>query len=141
MELFLNFVWAMIALAALGTWRACWMHEHRIRRRDPVREWAAVVCGLVLLFFAVSLSDDLHSSFALLDESAAGRRHSLTRNAAHVSPDALTSAPVHALAWPMHSVWPSLLSSFAAVQVVPTQPVSFIQSARPFGRAPPYFLA
>src|ERR1700733_10092924 len=75
MELFLNFLWAMIALAALGTWRACWMHERR-ERRDPVREWAAVVCALVLLFFAVSLSDDLHTSIALLEEGAGNRRHS-----------------------------------------------------------------
>ncbi len=66
-----------MALAGLGVWRACWMPQHRVRRRDPVREWAAVVCALVLLFFAVSLSDDLHASLALLEESAAAyRRHS-----------------------------------------------------------------
>src|SRR5580693_9158437 len=93
MELFLNFLWALIALVALGVWRACWMREQRSERRDPVREWAAVVCALVLLFFAVSLSDDLHASLAPLEESAAGRRHSVIWNAANSSPDSAKQIP------------------------------------------------
>jgi hypothetical protein len=139
MELFLNFLWAMIALAALGTWRACWMHERR-ERRDPVREWAAVVCALVLLFFAVSLSDDLHSGLALPDESAASRRHSLSWNATRLSPDARTSGPVHAFVLPAHSVLFSPLSCLAAAQFTIKQLFSLVQSGGSWGRAPPYFL-
>jgi hypothetical protein len=34
-------------------------------------------CALVLLFFAVSLTDDLHAAAMLLDECSASRRHSI----------------------------------------------------------------
>ncbi len=34
-------------------------------------------CALVLLFFAVSLTDDLHTAAMLLDECSASRRHSI----------------------------------------------------------------
>ena len=93
MEAFLNLLWLLIALGALGTWRGCWMREQRAQRRDPVREWAAVVCALVLLFFAVSLSDDLRASAMLLEEST-GRRHSMMRDAGQ----AAAGSPTHVAA-------------------------------------------
>jgi hypothetical protein len=34
-------------------------------------------CALVLLFFVVSLTDDLHAAAMLLDECSASRRHSI----------------------------------------------------------------
>jgi hypothetical protein len=98
MEAFLNLLWVLIALGALGAWRGCWMREQREGRRDPIREWAAVVCALVLLFFAVSLSDDLHASPMLLDESAGGRRHSMMRNAGQPAPDSSSHVAAHSVA-------------------------------------------
>ena len=55
MEAFLNSPWVLIAAVALGIWRTRWQHEQRQSRRDPLREWTAIGCALVLLFFAVSL--------------------------------------------------------------------------------------
>src|SRR5689334_10039832 len=92
MEAFLNLLWALIALAALGAWRSCWIRERRAGRRDPVRECAAVICALVLLFFAVSLSDDLHTNPALLEESSGTRRHSNLRDVRHAAPNPLQLA-------------------------------------------------
>ena len=125
-----------MALAALGVWHACWMPEHRARRRDPVREWAAVVCALVLLFFAVSLSDDLHASLALLEESAGSRRHSAVWDA-HPSPDArqtTTQAP----ALPANALFVPLLSDFISLRLTDAGNAVVVESDPQFGRAPPY---
>jgi hypothetical protein len=84
MELFLNLLWVLIAAAAIGLWRICWVHEDRSRRRQPVREWTAMGCALVLLFFAVSLTDDLHSEALLLEDCSTSRRHSMCSS--HHSP-------------------------------------------------------
>jgi hypothetical protein len=76
MESFLNSLWVVMAMVILGLWRTRWTHEHRHGRRDPLREWTAIACALVLLFFAVSLTDDLHAEVMLSDDCYTGRRHS-----------------------------------------------------------------
>lgn len=90
MEAFLNFLWVLIAAVALRIWRTRWQHEQRKSRRDPVREWTAIGCALVLLFFAVSLTDDLHSEIVLFDESSLGRRFT---SSAHSSAQAMDNVP------------------------------------------------
>jgi hypothetical protein len=75
MEAFLNILWLVIAASALFVWRTRWMRTPRKAGRKPVQEWAAMVCALVLLFFAVSLTDDLHAEVMLSDDCFAGRRH------------------------------------------------------------------
>jgi len=77
MELFLNLLWVMMAGAILGLWRTRWMGERSGRRRNPLHEGIALGCALVFLFFAVSLSDDLHAAVVLFDESSTGRRHTV----------------------------------------------------------------
>jgi hypothetical protein len=86
MESFLNILWVLIALCALWVWRVHWVRQERAERRNPVQEWTAFLCGLVLLFFAVSLTDDLHSEIVLFDECASGRRHSAVCSCAHPAP-------------------------------------------------------
>lgn len=76
MESILNFLWVLIALAALSVWRIYWSRDRRGGRRNVIREWTAIGCALVLLFFAVSLTDDLHFGLAIFDECAGARRHS-----------------------------------------------------------------
>lgn len=136
MESFLNFLWVLMALGGLGVWRACWMREHPVHRRDPVREWAAVVCALVLLFFAVSLSDDLHASLALLEESAGSRRHSTVLDA-HSSPGALQTI-AHAPALPAAALFVPLLSDFISPRLTDAGNPGVVESDPQFGRAPPY---
>lgn len=86
MELFLNLLWVAIAALAFGFWRTRWLHERPQHRRDPLREWTAFACALVLLFFAVSLTDDLHSELVIFDECCASRRHSAALVCPHHSP-------------------------------------------------------
>lgn len=77
MELFLNLLWVLIAAGAIGVWRTCWRSERPRSRRDSLREWTAMGCALILLFFAVSLTDDLYAAAMLLDECSASRRNSI----------------------------------------------------------------
>jgi hypothetical protein len=85
MELFLNLLWVLIAAGAIGMWRICWRREKPRSRRDSLREWTAMGCALVLLFFAVSLTDDLYTAAMLQDECSASRRHSLSSHLAERS--------------------------------------------------------
>jgi len=114
MESFLNILWVAIAAVAFGFWRTRWLHERSDRRRDSLREWTAFACALVLLFFAVSLTDDLHSELVIFDECCAGRRHSLALVRSHDAPQHPTFA----------------LSSGAAMQ----QHVALLDPPRYFGR-------
>lgn len=77
MELFLNLLWVLIAAGVIAVWRNYWLPEARVSRREPFREWTAIGCALVLLFFAVSLTDDLHSNVSLLEDCSSSRRHSI----------------------------------------------------------------
>src|SRR5579863_382151 len=86
MESFLNLLWVAIAAIAFGFWRTRWLHDRSGRRRDPLREWTAFACALVLLFFVVSLTDDLHSELVIFDECGAGRRHSTALICPHHPP-------------------------------------------------------
>jgi hypothetical protein len=114
MESFLNILWVAIAAVAFGFWRTRWLHDRSERRRDPLREWTAFACALVLLFFVVSLTDDLHSELVIFDECSAGRRHSLALVRSHDGPPHPTFA----------------LSSGVAMQ----QYVALLDPPRYFGR-------
>ena len=85
MELFLNLLWVLIAAGAIGVWRVCWRRQKPRSRRDSLRECTAMGCALVLLFFVVSLTDDLHAEAMLLDEGSASRRHSICSHHAEQS--------------------------------------------------------
>ncbi|MGC1385991.1 MAG: hypothetical protein WA823_19620, partial [Candidatus Acidiferrales bacterium] len=74
MELFLNLLWAVMAVAALGAWRAQGTSDSRRPGIDPWRAWAAFTCAAVLMFFVVSLSDDLRAEYLCADECTSARR-------------------------------------------------------------------
>jgi hypothetical protein len=96
-EVLLNLVWLLIAAALLGAWRARWIHQRRASCRHSLREWSAVSLALVLLFFAVSMSDDLHAEIVALEDCSANRRdqaHVLGAHAANASGSAF-----HVPAW------------------------------------------
>jgi hypothetical protein len=74
MESFLNLLWVAIALGVFGVWRVYWVRQRGDAIRRPLLEWTAFGCALVLLFFAVSLTDDLHPELVLFDECSTSRR-------------------------------------------------------------------
>jgi len=83
MELLLNLLWLLIAVALVCVWRTQWSNQRRGTERRQLQEWSAVSLALVLLFFAVSMSDDMHSEIVALEESSASKRDQIHLSAAH----------------------------------------------------------
>jgi hypothetical protein len=137
MELFLNLLWLLIAAGLLSLWRTCWLPQKSDRRREPLCEWTAMGCALVLLFFAVSLTDDLHTEAMLLDECAASRRHSISsyhpQQANRIVPEA---GP--AILPRITKIDPPQVTS--SVVCLPLYPGPIFTRQMPCGRAPPIAL-
>jgi hypothetical protein len=139
METFLNILWLFIAAGVVAKWRTHWVHQRRQQRharRNPAREWTAVGCALILLFFAVSLTDDLHFDAILFDECATGRR-STVGTCVHHAPQGRTAGHGSATAnfTPMKSPAP-LRTVGTILPVVFTEHASGKLAALS-GRAPP----
>jgi hypothetical protein len=71
MELFLNLLWLALVVAALVVWR--------VRNRDHGsaelrREGIALLFVLVLMFFVISMTDDLHQEIILSEDGSFVRR-------------------------------------------------------------------
>ena len=137
MELFLNLLWVLIALGLLGTWRMQWVHQRRRTRRHSVQEWAAISVALVLLFFAVSLTDDLHSELLLMAECSGNRRSLVCSISAHQFLPSGTSSPASDPAIAFHASNGVSLRAIQSVERVDELCKSFFQNDRPTGRAPP----
>lgn len=141
MELFLNILWMLIAVALLGTWRTRWIHERRRTLRHSIQEWSAVSVALVLLFFAVSMSDDMHSEIVVLEECAASKRYSVCSSPAHPLQQ---SAPVaRASFWAIVPRVPlfALPTAVQTAELVEQARASFPPTAPTSGRAPPVSFA
>lgn len=137
MESLLNILWAVIALGGLGIWRLRWVHQERIAPRKPMQEWTAFSCAIILLFFAVSLTDDLHSEIVLFDECANGRRCSTMWSCGHHAvPGGPTVSAMQAAVIPRLT---GIEQSRAIARISPTQPVWSLSVWADFtsGRAPP----
>jgi hypothetical protein len=74
LEALLNLFWLILALAALALWATRRGRARLKSRFSPCIEVVALVCVLVLLFFSISLTDDLHSEIILITDSSSGRR-------------------------------------------------------------------
>src|SRR5579863_7128345 len=85
MELFLNILWLLAALALLLVCRRYWIGQRPNAQRNQLAEWAALGSVLVMLFFAISLTDDLHQDVMLFDEVSTARRHSSVLASARAS--------------------------------------------------------
>ncbi len=85
MELFLNILWVLIVLTGTCVWRMRWAHHLRARQHETWRQWTAFACAMVLLFFVVSLTDDLHAELVLFEESSSSRRHATCLSCQHHS--------------------------------------------------------
>ena len=137
MELFLNILWVLITLAGVAVWRTRWMRQTRLRRHAAWREWTAFVCAMVLLFFVVSLTDDLHAELMLLEECSNTRRHATCLVCPHHPSASDGGGAAHA--WAIVQSGPHVESLAIALLAVPTVEERELQSNvnRPADRAPP----
>jgi hypothetical protein len=83
MELVLNLLWLAISCAALALWQVRWKHEHSSKRWQSCRAWIALPCVLILLFFPISLTDDLHAELLLIGDCSAQRRSTIAFAGGH----------------------------------------------------------
>lgn len=67
MEGTLNLLWLVIAAAALVVWRTQWSRSWR--RFAPLGA-VALGCALVMLFYEISITDDLNAEQAVMEESS-----------------------------------------------------------------------
>jgi hypothetical protein len=76
MELFLNAFWLLLALLSVGLWWTQWSPtgSGRAARQASLRGGIALCCVLVLLFFAISLTDDLHEIPAVAEDTGSSQR-------------------------------------------------------------------
>jgi hypothetical protein len=137
MESFLNLLWVGIAAAGFCFWRTRWLHQRRDHRREPLQEWTAFACALVLLFFAVSLTDDLHSELMIFDECSTNWRHSLGIAHSHDMPQHRAPETLSAVVVRAYPGLPAPLEFFG--RLAPAKELLFfsVDSRAPFGRAPP----
>jgi hypothetical protein len=137
MELFLNLLWLLIAAALLCTWRTQWVHDRRRTPRRRIQEWSAVCLALVLLFFAVSMSDDMHSEIVALEESSLSKRDQLLPSTSHplVQPKAVPHTPLWATMQSVASDQPLACSTTVAAEATSFAHFAALNSL--CGRAPP----
>lgn len=139
MELLLNTVWLLIAAGALACWRIVWKQEECHSRRSALEEWTAFTCALVFIFFAVSLSDDLHEAMILSDDLAGGRHHALICDCSHGSQQQSKSSHAPVAAMPSRATLPLVMpTEKIGLPAFRTDRWRHLDS--PVGRAPPVSL-
>ena len=93
MELVLNLVWVCVAIAGVLAQMAVLTRGSAAsgRRISGWRKIVAMGCALVILFFVISMTDDLHGQEILIEEKRISRVAAGTKTAAPSSPDRLSS--------------------------------------------------
>ncbi len=139
MELLLNLLWFLVALAGFALWWTRWSRAGRGcgQRQESLRGAVGLSCVLVLLFFAISLTDDLQAVPMVAEDARSPWRafQNYKRSQAEPDPDKQTAHfaeavsptmffPASVVVWLSPSDWPS-------PQPTPARPVG--------GRAPPSF--
>ena len=139
-EVVLNFVWLLIAAGLVGTWRLRWIHQRRRNSTRCVHEWSAIALALVLLFFAVSISDDMHAEIVALEECSASRRAQVHICVAHHS--AVSPALSHRPGWLVAASTPAIDTESRAFAVwsAPSPSSSDVSGLPQLSRAPPLSL-
>jgi len=137
MELFLNLLWMLIAVGLLGAWRTRWVHQQHRAPRHSLQEWSALSIALVLLFFAVSMTDDMHSEIVALEECSTSKRELVCSPGAHALPQSGTE--LHTPFWVITPSVPIFGPSTPMRKFDPDAPVrsSILPSNHSSGRAPP----
>ncbi len=98
MELFLNALWLFLSLLAVGLCLCQRRLALKIGAGEITRSLLALGCALVLFFPIISLTDDLHFTPQMMEESASRKQiRDGAKSAAsshHAPPFTLAAAPV-----------------------------------------------
>lgn len=142
MELALNLVWVCVAITGIVLQfitlsRAVSSAD---RKLDSLRKIVAMGCTLVILFFVISMTDDLHDQEIVLEESKPSRMVSPTVAPSLSAPDRVV--PVVFLLFSDHTCCaPALPAVRRLVEPSELLFAAAIDCDRLCGRAPPASLA
>lgn len=97
MELTLNLVWVCVAIAAILAQIVTLSSSGASLRRPAsyARKLIAMGCALVILFFVISMTDDLHNQQVLVEDRKSSRNAAVTATATNPAP--LRPVPTHFL--------------------------------------------
>ncbi|PYT45772.1 MAG: hypothetical protein DMG47_07240 [Acidobacteria bacterium] len=130
MELALNLVWLFVAIVGIGLlWRSLSCPARPNRPASNWRKIVAMSCALIILFFVISMTDDLHDQEIMVEDD----RSSRIVNAAGISAPCPSG---HAA-----SFAPSLPSARRPVDRPKIISAAEMTGERLHGRAPPAALA
>jgi hypothetical protein len=71
MELVLNLVWLALVIGMASLWWTRWLPT--IRRGARLPSAVALCCFLSLMFYVISMTDDLHEEIVFMEEAASSR--------------------------------------------------------------------
>jgi hypothetical protein len=135
-ETFLNSIWLLVAIFAVGIWRYRWLPSRGAARYRALPEFVALVCALALLFPSVSLTDDLHPDIVAVDAASGKRNSSLLLARAPHANHAAPKIAVHAVAVLPHNA--PLTAIGATKLVISTKNIGLaIPRSGHRGRSPP----
>jgi hypothetical protein len=92
MELTLNLVWVCVAIAGILV-QIVMLSRYAAASGRPANSWPKIMamgCALVILFFVISMTDDLHDQALLLEDSKLSRITSGTGTSEHCASDRST---------------------------------------------------
>src|SRR5579863_816083 len=104
MELLLNIVWLLLAVAAVLVWLRA--PAHRLASKSGLCAFLVLGCILLLLFPVISASDDLHAMRSEIEESSASKK--IVMHVAAQAPHASTAWGGAALAVSAVSITPQI---------------------------------
>ena len=143
MELTLNLIWVCVAIAAILSLISTLMSSGAQLRRPASysRKVIAMGCALVILFFVISMTDDLNNQQVLVEERK-GSRIAAVMGAAAPSASARAISTDFLLFFPPEEVLSLTLCVMGRV-LSPSESlfVAVVEGETLYGRAPPASLA
>jgi hypothetical protein len=142
MELTLNLVWVCVAIVGIGLLCRSLFRAAACPDR-PASNWRTIVamsCALVILFFVISMTDDLHDQEIVVEESKSLRIVPGTGASSQLSPDRMVPI-VFLLNFAAAGLTPALPAARRLVEPPELLFVAAIDCDRLCGRAPPASLA
>jgi hypothetical protein len=140
MELALNLVWVCLAVSGFALLGSNYARasEHSVRQANNQQKIMAMSCALIILFFVVSMTDDLHDQEIFVEDSKSLRAMASTGSLPHSSPQAATCVFVVLSAFACSSYLPALRR---LVERSNALSATALHAEPPCGRAPPVELA
>jgi hypothetical protein len=138
MELTLNLVWVCVAIAGILVQIVTSATAPRTPEGpSPSRKIVAMGCALVILFFVISMTDDLHDQVLVFEESKLSRVSAGARASAHAASNRVPAFPLLGFFPLTPFSLPPLTAARRPIQQFALRFAAASERAQLCGRAPP----